>query len=138
MPNETSSSPHRILGHNWKRGTTQSTKLSCETAQRNTTDGRNPLVSTEQGVTLLKYQHTWVACLTSVVEAYTNILDKLGILDANIRQEATNVGPPELFPYRFKVISGSGIIVTKEKAVFAIDVHASFVVDDSVDAKESS
>lgn len=64
-------------------------------------------------------------------------MDETRILGSDIRQEATNMGPPEFEPYRIKVISGLGMIVTKEKAVFAIDEYASFVVDNFVDAKES-
>lgn len=39
---------------------------------------------------------------------------------------------------RTKIPSGFGKIVTKDEAVLAVDEHASFVVDDFVDAKESS
>lgn len=37
-----------------------------------------------------------------------------------------------------EVASRFGMIVTKDKAVSAIDERASFVVDDFIDAKESS
>lgn len=40
--------------------------------------------------------------------------------------------------YILVVVSGFGKTVTEEKAILAIDEHASFVVDDFVDAKESS
>lgn len=40
--------------------------------------------------------------------------------------------------YVLEVLSGFGKTVTEEKAILAIDEHASFVVDDFVDAKESS
>ncbi len=61
-----------------------------------------------------------------------------GILRSDISQETTNVAPTELFPYIVPIISRFGIIVAKEKAMFAVDERASFIVDDFVDAKESS
>ena len=40
--------------------------------------------------------------------------------------------------YVLEIFSGFGKTVTEEKSILAIDEHASFVVDDFVDAKESS
>lgn len=49
----------------------------------------------------------------------------------------TLVGKDQLQSIRTKVLSRFGKVVTKAEAIFAIDEHASFIVDKPVDSKES-
>lgn len=72
------------------------------------------------------------------MESHTDVFDEAGVLRSDIREEATNVSPTELFPCWLIVSSGFGVIVTKDEAILAIEKHASFAVDNFVDTKERS